>query len=112
MGDHHGGRGGRSPSAGWCSPASALRSAEARRYFAPDEAFAAQLVAGAGAALLFALALVRTRRAPEPVEPEQDRYHIASYTQFNKPAPGAAGGALAEARARAESVLPADDGEA
>jgi hypothetical protein len=86
--------------------------AEVRRYFAPDEAFAAQLLVGAGATLLFVLALVRTRRAPEPVEPQQDRYHIASYTQFNKPAAGSAGGALAEARARAESVLPVGEDEA
>jgi drug/metabolite transporter (DMT)-like permease len=86
--------------------------AEARRYFAPEEAFAAQLLVGAGALLLFVLALVRTRSAPEPVDPQQDRYHIANYSQFNKPAAGSAGGALAEARARADSVLPVDDGEA
>ena len=86
--------------------------AEARRYFAPDQAFAAQLVVGAGAALLFVVALVRTRYAPEPVDPQQDRYHIANYSQFNKPAAESAGGALAEARARAESVPPVDEKEA
>jgi len=86
--------------------------AEARRYFAPEEAFTAQLLVGAGATLLFVLALARTRRAPEPVEPQQDRYHIASYSLFNKPAAGSTGGPLAEARARAESVLPVDETEA
>ncbi len=85
--------------------------AEARQYFAPEEAFVAQLLVGAGALLLFVLALVRIRRAPEPVEPQQDRYHIANYSQFNKPAAGSAGDALAEARARAESVLPVDEKE-
>jgi hypothetical protein len=86
--------------------------AEARAYLAPDGAYAAQLLVGAGAALLGVLAAVRIRRAPEPVDPQQDRYHIANYSQFNKPAAGSAGGALAEARARAESVLPVDEKQA
>jgi uncharacterized membrane protein len=84
--------------------------AEARAYLDPVPAFAAQLLIFAGALLLLVLAVVRIRRAPEPAEPQQDRYRIASYTQFNKPEAALRGGsALAEARARAESVLPVDD---
>jgi len=85
--------------------------AEARAYLAPGGPYAAQLSVFTGAALLFVLGLVRIRRAPEPVEPQQDRYHIANYAQANKPGPGTGSAALSEARARAESVLPVDDEE-
>lgn len=82
----------------------------ARRFIGAEQTYGAQLLVGAGALLLSVLAVVRVRRAPEPLEPTQDRYHIASYSQFNKTTPGA-GDALAEARSRAESVLPVNDPE-
>lgn len=84
---------------------------EARQYLDPVPAFAAQLLVLAGSVLIIVLAVLRVRRSPEPVEPQQDRYHIANYTQFNKPGAAPGGGALAEARSRAESVLPVDGEE-
>ena len=83
--------------------------AEARAWFSPGRAYAAQLGVAAGAFILFVLAVIAVRRTPEPVDPQQDRYAIASYTQFNKPGPAKGSAALTEARARAESVLPVDE---
>jgi hypothetical protein len=84
---------------------------EARRWLSPEAAFAAQLSVAAGALLLLVLAFLRIRRAPEPLDQQQDRYAIADYTQLNKPSAPRGSAALAEARARAESVLPVDEGD-
>ena len=84
---------------------------EARLWLSPDAAFAAQLSVAAGALLLFGCSVLVIRRAPEPMDPEQDRYAISSYTRFNKPSAPSGSAPLAEARARAESVLPVDEGD-